>query len=268
MVSVGHHHRVDRQAAARRPGPGPAGGAARPRRSAWPAHGWSSRRLRRQTHGLGEGEITRMYEYYTAVLGAVREGLVLLDADGRVQLVNDEAHPAARPARPTWSAGRSPTSAWRPGSSRPRSADRRGRRHLPRGRPGAGGQLLAGPLAGPGRRCRGDPARPHRAAGRHRRARRRPRAQRVAARADPRVGQPAPHRGVAHRDGPGRGGGRVRHRGAAAGPAARRPGRRRGGDPVRRGAAARQVGGRRGAGHRAARSRASSPTSRSPRATW
>jgi two-component system CitB family sensor kinase len=50
-----------------------------------------SRRLRRQTHGLGEGEITRMYEYYTAVLGAVREGLVLLDSEGRVALVNDEA---------------------------------------------------------------------------------------------------------------------------------------------------------------------------------
>jgi len=50
-----------------------------------------SRRLRRQTHGLGEREITRMYEYYSAVLHAVREGLVLLDGEGRVQLVNDEA---------------------------------------------------------------------------------------------------------------------------------------------------------------------------------
>ena len=50
-----------------------------------------SRRLRRQTHGLGEREITRMYEYYSAVLHAVREGLLLLDDDGRVQLVNDEA---------------------------------------------------------------------------------------------------------------------------------------------------------------------------------
>ena len=49
------------------------------------------RRLRRQTHGLGAAEITRMYEYYTAVLGAVREGLLLLDTGGRVQLVNDEA---------------------------------------------------------------------------------------------------------------------------------------------------------------------------------
>lgn len=50
-----------------------------------------SRRLRRQTHGLGELEITRMYEYYSAVLHAVREGLLLVDPEGRVQLVNDEA---------------------------------------------------------------------------------------------------------------------------------------------------------------------------------
>ena len=32
-----------------------------------------------------------MYEYYSAVLHAVREGLLLLDDAGRVQLVNDEA---------------------------------------------------------------------------------------------------------------------------------------------------------------------------------
>ena len=50
-----------------------------------------SRRLRRQTHGMGEREITRMYEYYSAVLHAVREGLLLVDTEGRVQLVNDEA---------------------------------------------------------------------------------------------------------------------------------------------------------------------------------
>jgi sensor histidine kinase regulating citrate/malate metabolism len=50
-----------------------------------------SRRLRRQTHGLGEREITRMYEYYSAVLHAVREGLLLIDDRQRVQLVNDEA---------------------------------------------------------------------------------------------------------------------------------------------------------------------------------
>ncbi len=50
-----------------------------------------SRRLRRQTHGMGEREITRMYEYYRAVLEAVREGLLLTDREGKVQLVNDEA---------------------------------------------------------------------------------------------------------------------------------------------------------------------------------
>jgi sensor histidine kinase regulating citrate/malate metabolism len=51
-----------------------------------------SRRLRRQTHGLGAAEITRMYEYYDSVLHAVREGMLLVDVDDRVQLVNDEAH--------------------------------------------------------------------------------------------------------------------------------------------------------------------------------
>lgn len=49
------------------------------------------RRLKRITHGLGEKELARMYEYYSAVLHSVREGLLLLDGDGRVQLVNDEA---------------------------------------------------------------------------------------------------------------------------------------------------------------------------------
>lgn len=50
-----------------------------------------SRRMRRLTHGLGERQLAQMYEYYAAVLHAVREGLVLLDRDGRVQMVNDEA---------------------------------------------------------------------------------------------------------------------------------------------------------------------------------
>lgn len=50
-----------------------------------------SRWLRRSTHDLGPAELARMYEYYDAVLHAVREGLLLLDRDGRVQLVNDEA---------------------------------------------------------------------------------------------------------------------------------------------------------------------------------
>jgi two-component system CitB family sensor kinase len=50
-----------------------------------------SRWLRRATHDLGPAELSRMYEYYDAVLRSVREGLLLLDRAGRVQLVNDEA---------------------------------------------------------------------------------------------------------------------------------------------------------------------------------
>ncbi|MCY1139442.1 sensor histidine kinase [Actinoplanes sp. Pm04-4] len=49
-----------------------------------------SRRLRRQTHGLGPAEMTRMYEYHDAVLHSVREGLVVADRSGTVTLVNDE----------------------------------------------------------------------------------------------------------------------------------------------------------------------------------
>lgn len=50
-----------------------------------------SRRLRRQTRGLGAPVLARMLDYYEAVLHAVREGLLVLDGDRRVQLVNDEA---------------------------------------------------------------------------------------------------------------------------------------------------------------------------------
>jgi two-component system CitB family sensor kinase len=49
-----------------------------------------SRRLRRQTHGLGPEELSRLYEFYDAVLHAVREGLLLLDREDRLRLVNDE----------------------------------------------------------------------------------------------------------------------------------------------------------------------------------
>ncbi|MDN3296348.1 SpoIIE family protein phosphatase [Streptomyces ficellus] len=50
-----------------------------------------SRRLRRQTHGMGPAEMTRMYEHHDAVLHAVREGVLIVGADGRVLLANDEA---------------------------------------------------------------------------------------------------------------------------------------------------------------------------------
>ncbi|MFF0793568.1 SpoIIE family protein phosphatase [Streptomyces spiralis] len=51
-----------------------------------------SRRLRRQTRGLGPAEMTRMYEHHDAVLHAVREGVLIVGADGRLLLANDEAH--------------------------------------------------------------------------------------------------------------------------------------------------------------------------------
>ncbi|KQU70527.1 histidine kinase [Phycicoccus sp. Root101] len=50
-----------------------------------------ARRVRRQTHGLGERQLREMVEYYDAVLHAVTEGLLLIDRDGRLRLVNDEA---------------------------------------------------------------------------------------------------------------------------------------------------------------------------------
>ena len=109
-----------------------------------------------------------MYEYYRRVLHAVREGLLLLDDDGRVQLVNDEARrlldlpddvgrPSARRPRP----------GARPGGGRARAAGRR-RRDLPRG-----DRVLvvsSAPARWEGRDGRhgGDPARPHRAAVGHR----------------------------------------------------------------------------------------------------
>ncbi|MFB7715663.1 SpoIIE family protein phosphatase [Streptomyces sp. NPDC056105] len=49
------------------------------------------RRLRRQTHGLGPVELTRMYEHHDAVLHAVREGVLIMDADHRLLMANDEA---------------------------------------------------------------------------------------------------------------------------------------------------------------------------------
>ncbi|MEY9490677.1 GAF domain-containing protein/PAS domain-containing protein/anti-sigma regulatory factor (Ser/Thr protein kinase) [Streptomyces calvus] len=53
--------------------------------------GLVSRRLRQQTHGLEPAEMTRMYEHHDAVLHAVREGVLIVDDDGRVALANDEA---------------------------------------------------------------------------------------------------------------------------------------------------------------------------------
>ena len=78
-----------------------------------------NRRLRRQTHGLGEREITRMYEYYRAVLHAVREGLLLIDLERSRPAGQRRGAPAARGCPTTSWAARSTSSGCRPRSSRP-----------------------------------------------------------------------------------------------------------------------------------------------------
>ncbi|MEU8620709.1 SpoIIE family protein phosphatase [Streptomyces sp. NPDC048623] len=53
--------------------------------------GLVSARLRRQTHGLGPAEMTRLKEHHEAVLHSVKEGVVIVGGDGRLLLANDEA---------------------------------------------------------------------------------------------------------------------------------------------------------------------------------
>jgi len=48
-------------------------------------------RLRRHTHGMNATELSRMHAYHQATLHAVREGLVMLDGQRRVALINDGA---------------------------------------------------------------------------------------------------------------------------------------------------------------------------------
>ncbi|MFJ5783263.1 SpoIIE family protein phosphatase [Streptomyces hydrogenans] len=72
-----------------------------------------ARRLRRQTHGLGPTEMTRMKEHHEAVLHAVREGVLIIGADKRLLLANDEARrllglPADAERRPVSELGLDP----------------------------------------------------------------------------------------------------------------------------------------------------------------
>lgn len=52
---------------------------------------WISRRVARQTFGLGTDELARLYSHHDAVLHGVREGLVVVGADRRIVLINDAA---------------------------------------------------------------------------------------------------------------------------------------------------------------------------------
>ncbi len=54
--------------------------------------GWLvSARLKRQTRGIAPAELSNLFEYHEAVLHSVREGVLLVDRDGRVGLCNDGA---------------------------------------------------------------------------------------------------------------------------------------------------------------------------------
>ncbi|MGW2720570.1 sensor histidine kinase [Streptomyces sp. NPDC001492] len=46
-------------------------------------------RLRRHTHGMNATQLSRMHDYHQAALHAVREGLLMLDGQYRVALIND-----------------------------------------------------------------------------------------------------------------------------------------------------------------------------------
>ena len=122
-------------------------------RSPRPAPGWSAAGCAARPTGWAPAQMTRMYEYYDAVLHAVREGLVVLDRRrGRVAAGQRRGPPAARPAtadapvidqpvdraRP---AARARPSCSAPGATRPRRAD-------PRRRPGARGQPAAARFEG------------------------------------------------------------------------------------------------------------------------
>jgi two-component system CitB family sensor kinase len=52
---------------------------------------WLARRLKRQTFGLELHAIAELLQEREAMLHGIREGVVTLDTDGRVSLVNDEA---------------------------------------------------------------------------------------------------------------------------------------------------------------------------------
>ncbi|MEU2390511.1 sensor histidine kinase [Streptomyces sp. NPDC007369] len=46
-------------------------------------------RLRRHTHGMNAAELSRVHDYHQAALHAVREGLLMLDGQRRITLIND-----------------------------------------------------------------------------------------------------------------------------------------------------------------------------------
>ena len=191
----------------------------------------ASRWLRRTTHDLGPAELSRMYEYYDAVLHAVREGLLLLDRAGRLQLLNDEARRLL--ALPDDAVGRHVDELGLPaalGGALASGAERGDEIFLTDDRVVVVSQAarpVGRPAAGHGR----DAARPHRAARPGQRAEDDPRVRRGAVGAGARVGEPAADRDRADRARPRRGRAAVRRDGAGRRPAPHRRRRRPVGEP-------------------------------------
>jgi sensor histidine kinase regulating citrate/malate metabolism len=128
-----------------------------------------SARLGRQSRGIAPDELRGMFEYYQAILHSIREGLVLLDREGRVVLCNDAAREllglSANPQGLTADAlGLTPeltTSVVSPPGA-PGRRDLRGRHQ------GVSDQHRSSPVTRPRDGKCGDRARPHRVAGTHR----------------------------------------------------------------------------------------------------
>lgn len=72
-----------------------------------------ARQVRRETLGMNAQEVRRLRDHHDALLHAVREGLIITDPAGRVQVVNDEASrllgvPADAVGRPVGELGLAP----------------------------------------------------------------------------------------------------------------------------------------------------------------
>ena len=62
---------------------------------------------------MNAAELSRMHDYHQAALHAVREGLLMLDGQYRVALINDGGRELLGVPRAMWSGGRWPTSGCR-----------------------------------------------------------------------------------------------------------------------------------------------------------
>ena len=133
-----------------------------------------SRRLKRQTFGLELRELAELLQEREAMLHGIREGVVALDPEGRIRLVNAEAQRLLGPRRVTSSAGGPSTRSGRAPAPTCSRAGRRRRDLLPSAASGCWSPTGCRATRARPRRGR-HPARPHRARAARARAGQRPR---------------------------------------------------------------------------------------------